>query len=901
MPQISRRGFLSRTAGGIALAVTPLSAILGSGPHAQPAGDPGAGWHDGPGKARYRVDGLRKVLGQKVYARDFRARDLDGWPQQEEWVLVMRAPFANRTLLGLDLEALPAALRPARIVTASDLARDHIVSTQSISPFIDPLVPLGTAPEYLGQAVALLSFASRGTMVQARLWLRSHDNRGLRAGPEMPRRPETYYQPETSLIRVVDGGKEVFSQVNGGPVHPENLATPRDREAMALVDEIRSRLDGAARRGLPVLRRTYHSQMVDPMFMEPESGLAWFDRAAGTLHLLIGTQSPGSDVEDVAELFRSPDCRHKVQKVNLISAYPGGGFGGRDGSTFCQFLALAAVNADTPVHIAHDRFDQFQAGIKRHPARIDVTLAADAQGRLETVRTHITLNGGGRQNVSNFVAEVAGLHGTGAYAVPYADVWARARRTRSQIAGSMRGFGSEQALFAIESLIDELSERLRIDPIELRRRNALAPGAPIATGARRAPPGLIEMCNLAEQHHLWRERDARKAAAAGTDLAYGVGFALGMKNYGSGADPVANEVAIDPHGRILVTTHAIDMGSGTATALSLATAASLGGNADDIRTGIVDAFDALELVEGFDPQPDNPRWTPIIFSSTKASATAGCWVHGVEQASLILLTTGLLPAAREIWGRDRSLQVADVHWVDGALVADGLPPIPRATLARRAHEQGHVVSAMIHAFFSGEWAEADYEVGRDTFRWQIDALAIRRGGQPKRALLDRRKPRLMTVEDSWAGNGQRLGATACLAAVTVHRPTGAVVLQAAVQFVNPGKVLQRDLVEGQMDGCFAMGVGQTLLEYLPDYEDGAGDGLWNLHRYHVPLSGDLALGRVEKVILPPETPDSPARGVAEVAMVAVAPAIANAIAHATGVRFRELPITAEKIMASWRA
>ena len=119
-------------------------------------------------------------------------------------------------------------------------------------------------------------------------------------------------------------------------------------------------------------------------------------------------------------------------------------------------------------------------------------------------------------------------------------------------------------------------------------------------------------------------------------------------------------------------------------------------------------------------------------------------------------------------------------------------------------------------------------------------------------------------------------------------------------FNGPGKILQQDLMEGQLDGCFAMGVGQALFEHLPTYEEGAGNGLWNLNRYHVPLSGDVALGKVEKAILPPESPDAPARGIAEVGMVAVAPAIGNAVAHATGVRFRDLPITADKVRAVWR-
>ena len=101
-----------------------------------------------------------------------------------------------------------------------------------------------------------------------------------------------------------------------------------------------------------------------------------------------------------------------------------------------------------------------------------------------------------------------------------------------------------------------------------------------------------------------------------------------------------------------------------------------------------------------------------------------------------------------------------------------------------------------------------------------------------------------------------------------------------------------------MDGSFAMGVGYALLEEIPQFEDGGADGRWNLNRYHVALARDCAIHDVEKVILPPESPDAPARGIAEVSMCPIAPAVANAVAHATGRRFRSLPITADKVRAA---
>ncbi|MFP6640524.1 MAG: molybdopterin cofactor-binding domain-containing protein, partial [Myxococcota bacterium] len=335
-------------------------------------------------------------------------------------------------------------------------------------------------------------------------------------------------------------------------------------------------------------------------------------------------------------------------------------------------------------------------------------------------------------------------------------------------------------------------------------------------------------------------------------------------------------------------------------ALAISTAESLGKNADEIETGEVALFENLKLVGGFEMQKDNPRWTPVIWNSTKASSGSSRWVHAVEQACLVLLETGMLPAARSLWGSGANgIKASDVRWANGQLEATGLAPVPLGDLAKRMHEKGFAVSSMVHAFHSGRWITANYTVGDVTRRWEIDALAVQLGGSKEWKLIDRQDPELYTAQDMWMKDGQTLGATGALAAVMVNRRTGEPRVVGGVHFAAPGKIIQRDLVEGQMEGQWAMGIGHALLEYLPPSADGAADGTWNLNRYHVPLARDCALDSTEKVIFPPESPDAPARGMGEVPLLPVPPAIANAIAHATGKRFRDLPITPKKIRAEW--
>ena len=892
----TRREFLKTTAASGAVILLSRYDLWGAEAYAGQSLQP-ADWQAGPGKARFRIDGFAKVTGQKIYARDFRARDLPGWPQDEQVVYILRATFSDHVFDGVDLSELPEELKPQKMVTAEDLQRDGIHIAETNYPEGMYLVPKGSAPDHLGQPVALLFFKDLQTMKAARSQL-MFELDPIKKGASITLPKDYVYQPETSIIHIVKEGPEPyekrvkFAQTKGGPVHPEEPGK-RNAEAMLGVKLIDSKLTSG---GWRLTEGTYTTQLIDPMFMEPESGLGWLDPKQQTLHLLIGTQSPKDDANTAVELFKDLEGRFKVGTVDFTSCYLGGGFGGRDTSIFCVYLSLAAAYADGPVRIIYDRFEQFQSGIKRHPATMDITLAADDKGQFQALRTHAVLNGGGRPNLSKYVAQVAGLNATGPYDFPLADILSQAVHTRSLGAGSMRGYGASMLAFAIESSVDEAARSLKMDAIDLRQRNVLHPGWAISTGAPKAPPGLEDMCKKARAHRLWSHREQLKQTQSKGDIAFGVGFAITMKNYGTGADAIFNDVAIDPLGQITVTTHAVDMGNGSATTLALSTAAILGANATSVKLGEIDLFKQLDMVESFEPQPQNPRWTPLLFMSSKAATTSSRWVHSVEQSSHVLFETGLFPAAQSLWGKKGdTLKIASVHWRNGYLTAPGLRPLSLKDIAAKAHADRRITAVMNHAFFSAKWVEGDYSIDGVTQRRPVDGLAIRRGQATQYEIVERKNPQLMTVESMWEGNGQTFGASACLVAVTVNRKTGEIKVVEGVHYLAPGKVLQQEMVEGQMDGAFAMGVGHALLENLPAFEDGPTTGRWNLDRYHVALAGDSALGKIEKVILPPESETAPARGIAEVVLNPVAPAIANAVTHAIDVRFRDLPITAEKV------
>jgi len=359
-------------------------------------------------------------------------------------------------------------------------------------------------------------------------------------------------------------------------------------------------------------------------------------------------------------------------------------------------------------------------------------------------------------------------------------------------------------------------------------------------------------------------------------------------------------VRIGPDGRITVVTNNVDMGQGAATAHALMTSKALGRNADDIDTGRTEIFRELQLVGSFEEQPSNPRWTPIVWNSTKATAGVGRWLHATQQASDVLLKSAILPAARSIWGAEAGkIGAADVSWSEGRLASEGFESIPFSALAAQLYAKKLVTSAMVHAFFSGRWIEADYTVDGVTDRWKIDALAVQRGDVSAYMLIDRQNPKLFTTESMWEQNGQSLAAAGAITAVKVNRKTGAVRLVKGVHLLAPGTIVQQDLLEGQMDGGWAMGVGHALLEELPADASGAANGKWNLNRYHVALSADCAIHDVEKILIPPDSEDPSPRGIAELVLTPVPPAISNAVTHAIGHRFRSLPITPDKVRAVW--
>src|SRR5262249_4117022 len=206
------------------------------------------------------------------------------------------------------------------------------------------------------------------------------------------------------------------------------------------------------------------------------------------------------------------------------------------------------------------------------------------------------------------------------------------------------------------------------------------------------------------------------------------------------------------------------------------------------------------------------------------------------------------------------------------LIVPGLPPLALPAIAARAYAHNGVTGAMAHAFSRWAWSEATFQVAGQPWSAEIDALALRRGAG-KFERLDRTSVKFPPT------NFNRFEPTytalcGTLVRIEIERATGALRIAKAYSVLECGQALAPEVVLGQAQGGFAMGVGHALIEALPLYEDGPGNGQWNLGQYRIARGSDLPLSGLEIEVLPP-LDNEPPKGMAEVVMIPVIPALLN--------------------------
>ena len=601
----------------------------------------------------------------------------------------------------------------------------------------------------------------------------------------------------------------------------------------------------------------FETAFVEHAYIEPEAGYAV--RVGDRIEVTACTQAPYMDLEETARVLGVEQASVRIRPTAC-----GGGFGGKLDVSVQPLLAVAAWVTKRPVRIVYTRTESMTSTTKRHPASIWAKASADQAGRLTAFEMQADFNTGAYASWGPTVANRVPVHGAGPYKV--ANVWNRTRAvyTNDTPAGAFRGFGIPQSAIANETLLDDLAERLGLDRWAIRRINALGVGDKTYTGQVLASSAGLPQCLDALQGD-WQAGLARASAhnAAGPRKRRGVGIACMW--YGCGntslSNPSTMRITLARDGTLTFLNGAVDIGQGSSTVL------------------LQIAADALGLP---------PHAFTMVVGDTDLTADAG-----KTSASRQTFVSG---NAARLAGEDlrRKILALANAGPDAKLQLDG---------ARLLITDGDASREIDLVSFPPARQRVERESSPDLQRAELAAgfplsapLGGNDGGGANAIVLEGLgtwDPPTTSLDD----NGQGVpyatyGFAAQMAEVEVDILLGTVKVIEIVAAHDVGRAINPTLVEGQIHGGIAQGLGLALMEeFIPGRTE-------NLHDYLIPTVGDMPLVKSYIIEDPELTGPYGAKGVGEPALIATAPAILSAIRHACGVRVTRVPVLPHRL---WEA
>jgi len=572
--------------------------------------------------------------------------------------------------------------------------------------------------------------------------------------------------------------------------------------------------------------------------IEPHTAIAQMD-VDGFLTVWASCQSPYAVRQALSAAFDVP-----LNKLRVLSPAVGGGFGSKAGTTLEGIvIPLAKACPGRPIKLTYSREDEFQNAYVRQGLHAKIKTAVNKDGKITAVQNEFVWDGGAYTEYGVNIAKAAGYASAGPYDID--NVWTDSYcvYTNHPVGGPYRGFGMCEIHFGIEQNLDIIAEKLGITPVEIRRINGMKPGGTTGTGEVVSTSGLMECLDSVVQDIKIHE----KSKPTSPKKVRGKGIACGWKapsmpnNAASSAVIKLNE---DGTAHLLVSAQDIGQGSDTVMTQIAAEVLSISPEKITIRTG--------------DTDHTPYEWQTV---ASRITYSAGRAVFEAAKDAMDQLLE-LSQIKLGIYKRDLELR-------DGYVVSK-IYPDKKVAIADLAiglnFEDGSAIHGPIigrGAFIPPNIRDADKKTGL--------------GDHP-------------VVFWTYGVQGVE---------VEVDLETGQTKVLTVASCFDVGKVMNPQLLEGQMEGAIVQGMGTALFEELilkdgkvmnPSFVD-----------YKIPTSDDMPEMIIKFVENPEETGPFGARGVAEPAMVPSAPAIANAIYDATGIRLNTMPMTAEKVLAAIKA
>src|SRR5829696_6971682 len=505
--------------------------------------------HKSVGRTHLRPDAVEKVIGTAIYTDDL---VFDGML----YAKARRAMIPHGFLTKLDVSKAKALPGVVSVLTSEDVPGEK---NHGLVIFDWPvMVGIGERVRYVGDAIAIVAAETQQIAEQA----------------------SALIEAEFDLQPVITN-----------PVQARQQGVPQIHEKGNLLKHIKVR-KGDMEQGFAesdiILEHTFHTPTTDHAFIEPECSIG-VPLANGRMEIYVGSQIPYQDRTQVARVMGWPEERGRV-----VGQLMGGGFGGKEDVMGQIHSAMLANVTQRPVKLLFDRHESLLVHPKRHATQIRIKIGAKKNGRLVASETELYGDTGAYASLGEKVMTRATTHSAGPYDIPNVRADCYAMYTNNPPAGAFRGFGVTQSAFAVESMMDMLAETLNIEPVELRRINALQVGNLTNTGQElRESVGLMECIDRVDV-------EMRKNAAlpfapridsANPNLVRAWGFAAAYKNtgLGGGAPDISNaEVELYDNGTFEVRSSSAEMGQGLVTVMRLTVAEEMAVSPEQVNVLVMD-------------------------------------------------------------------------------------------------------------------------------------------------------------------------------------------------------------------------------------------------------------------------------------------------------------------------
>lgn len=741
------------------------------------------------GQGALRKDAWGKVTGATQYGADIQLDHM-------RYGKVVRSPFHHAELLSIDTtqaEQMPGIIA---VLTADDIpgAKDHGALIQD-----QPALAYDRV-RHMGEPVALVI-------------------------------GETAEAAEMALSQVKVKYKELPFIID--PEEALNENAPKLYEKGNLMGEYHLK-QGDFETGLGesdiIIEKTFELPSVSPAYMETELALSAY-KEGGSLTVWVSSQRPFEDRHEISEVLSLPQEKIRVKCLTV-----GGGFGGKEDSELPILAALAAWNIRGNVQIVNSRNESMLAHPKRHAARFYYKAGINHDGKLNALSAKVFVDTGAYASLGPAVGGLLTEMVPGSYHIPNIKVDTYLAYTNRSISGAMRGFGGPQSNFGLESMIDELAEKLRLDAIEIRRRNIFTAEDHLYTGVPlKQKADALPIC-LDKGEEIWKQFE-KSPVTPGKQS--GIGIAIGSQTMGLGAgvpNDSGQRLEWLADGSIRILAGAPELGQGLTAVMEQVVSEKLGLPYDKIHSKLVDSKYSLDGA--------------VTCASSMTYLAGNALIAASDK-----LITKLLNTASEVW----SLPVEALSYKDGILRKPNNEKVSVETFFQLLPpEKLPLKSESIFSFpYPEEITPKGHPIG-------IPHVQICFGIHITR--------------------------------VEVDPLTGQVDVKESKSVNDVGHIINRKGVEGQIEGGVAMGLGYALMEEFSLKSNQS----WtdNFTEYLIPTAQDVPDFESIVIEIPEESGPFGAKGVGEMGPVPVGAAVNNAIFNAVGVRLDSLPLTAEKIKSA---